>query len=193
MRGGLIIVVGVLAGNLLGFGRVAATAYLLGTHSRADSLAVAIGPVDTLNPVLLNSVVFAFVPMLAACQGGRRTALFLKLRSCLLWLFSALGAGLIVTAPWLMRVLAPGLDPAYFPAAVNNLRILSLSTVAAGTSAVYCALLYTDRRFAPTAFYSAALNLFTIVLRWRCGASWGSMPLPSAIPRAPARNSPSCG
>ncbi|MGO9257919.1 MAG: murein biosynthesis integral membrane protein MurJ [Bryobacteraceae bacterium] len=163
MRGGLIIVVGVLAGNLLGFGRVAATAYLLGTHSRADSLAVAIGPVDTLNPVLLNSVVFAFVPMLAACQGGRRTALFLKLRSCLLWLFSALGAGLIVTAPWLMRVLAPGLDPAYFPAAVNNLRILSLSTVAAGTSAVYCALLYTDRRFAPTAFYSAALNLFTIV------------------------------
>jgi putative peptidoglycan lipid II flippase len=163
VRGGLVIVVGVLAGNLLGFGRVAATAYLLGTHSRADSLAVAIGPVDTLNPVLLNSVVFAFVPMLAACRGGRRTALFLKLRNCLLWLFSAVGAGLIVTAPWLMRVLAPGLDPAYFPAAVNNLRILSLSSVAAGASAVYCALLYTDRRFAPTAFYAAALNLFTIV------------------------------
>jgi putative peptidoglycan lipid II flippase len=163
VRGGLVIVVGVLAGNLLGYGRVAVTAYLLGTHSRADSLAVAIGPVDTLNPVLLNSVVFAFVPMLAACQGGRRAALFLKLRNCLLWLFSAIGAGLIVTAPWLIRLLAPGLDPAYFPAAVNNLRILSLSTVAAGASAVYCALLYTDRRFAPTAFYAAALNLFTIV------------------------------
>jgi putative peptidoglycan lipid II flippase len=159
----LIIVVGVLAGNLLGFGRVAVTAYLLGTHSRADSLAVAIGPLDTLNAVLLNSVVFAFVPMLTACRGGRRTALFLRLRSCLLWLFSAIGAGVILAAPWLMRVLAPGLDPAYFPVAVNNLRILSLSTVAAGTSAVYFALLYTDRRFAPTAFYQAALNLCTIV------------------------------
>jgi putative peptidoglycan lipid II flippase len=170
VRGGLIIVVGVLAGNLLGFGRVAATAYLLGTHSQADSLAVAIGPVDTLNSVLLNSVVFAFVPMLTACQGGARTALFVKLRSCLLWLFAAIGAAVVLAAPWLMRVLAPGLDAAYLAVAVNNLRILSLSTAAAGASAVYCALLYTERRFAPTAFYQAALNLSTIVaalVLWR--------------------------
>ena len=30
-------------------------------------------------------------------------------------------------------------------------------------AAVHCALLFTDRRFAPTAFYQAALNVFTIV------------------------------
>ena len=71
VRGGLTLVAGVLTGNLLGFGRVALTAYFLGTHSLADSLAVAMGPVDTLNSVLINSVVFAFVPMLTAC-GGRR-------------------------------------------------------------------------------------------------------------------------
>ena len=51
MRGGLTIVAGVLTGNVLGFVRVALTAYLLGTHSRADSLAVAMGPMDTLNSV----------------------------------------------------------------------------------------------------------------------------------------------
>jgi len=163
VRGGLTIGIGVLAGNLLGLGRVEATAILLGTHSRADSLAVAIGPLDTLNVVLLNGVIFAFVPMLTACQGSQRAALFRKLRGCLVWLFSAIGASVILTAPWLMRLLAPGLDPAYLPAAINNLRILALSSVAVGTSAVYCALLYTDRRFAPTAFYQAALNLFTIV------------------------------
>ena len=39
-----IAVAGVLTGNMLGFGRVAIIAYLLGTHSRADSLAVAMGP-----------------------------------------------------------------------------------------------------------------------------------------------------
>jgi putative peptidoglycan lipid II flippase len=42
--------------------------------------------------------------------------------------------------------------------------------MAAGTGAVQCALLYTGRRFAPTAFYQAALNLFTIVsalILWR--------------------------
>ncbi len=55
------------------------TAYLLGTHSYADSLAVALGPLDTLNSVLINSMVFAFVPMLTAAQGAERTALFLKL------------------------------------------------------------------------------------------------------------------
>ena len=163
VRGGLTLVAGVLAGNLLGFGRVAVTAYLLGTHSRADSLAVAVGPIDTLNSVFINSVVFAFVPMLTACAGAGRAALFLKLSRYFAWVSAAIGAAVAASAPWLMRLLAPGLDAAYFPTAVNVLRILALSTMAAGAGAVQCAMLYTQRRFAPTAFYQAALNLFTIV------------------------------
>ena len=162
MRGGLTIVAGVLTGNVLGFGRVALTAYLLGTHSRADSLAVAMGPLDTLNSVLINSMVFAFVPMLTAAQGAERTALFLKLTRCFVWVFSLISLSVMLAAPWLMRVLAPGLDPQYFGTAVNILRILALSTLAAGVAAVHCALLYTDRRFGPSAFYQAALNVFTI-------------------------------
>ena len=80
VRGGLTIVAGVLAGNVLGVGRVALTAYLLGTHSAADSLAVAMGPMDTLNAVLINSMVFAFVPMLTAvAAAGDRGALFRRL------------------------------------------------------------------------------------------------------------------
>jgi putative peptidoglycan lipid II flippase len=162
VRGGLTIVAGVLAGNVLGIGRVALIAYLLGTRSYADSLAVAMGPLDTLNSVLINSIVFAFVPMLTAAQGAQRTALFLKLTRCFLWAFSLISAAVIVSAPWLMRALGPGLDPRYFGTAVNILRILSLSTMAAGVAAVQCAMLYTDRRFAPAAFYQAALNVFTI-------------------------------
>ena len=78
LRGGLTIVAGVLTGNVLGVGRVALIAYLLGTHSFADSLAVAMGPLDMLNSVLINSIIFAFVPLLTAAQGAERTALFLK-------------------------------------------------------------------------------------------------------------------
>ncbi|HWC97718.1 MAG TPA: lipid II flippase MurJ, partial [Candidatus Sulfopaludibacter sp.] len=163
MRGGLTLVAGVLTGNVLGFARVAVTAYLLGTHSRADSLAVAIGPVDTLNSVLLNSMVFAFVPMLTARKGPERAALLLKLSRVFTWVFAAVSAVVILAAPWLMRALAPGLEAQYFDRAVTSLRILSLSTVAAGSAAIYCALLYTDRRFAPTAFYQAALNVFTVI------------------------------
>ena len=76
LKGGLTIGAGIITGNILGFVRVALTAYLLGTHSRADSLAVAIGPIDTLNGVLINSMVFAFVPMLTERKGVHRTALF---------------------------------------------------------------------------------------------------------------------
>ncbi|HXB67458.1 MAG TPA: lipid II flippase MurJ [Candidatus Acidoferrales bacterium] len=162
VRGGLTLVAGVLTGNILGFARVAIIAYLLGTHSHADSLAVAMGPLDTLNSVVLNSVVFAFVPMLTAVTAGERTALFQKLTRAVAWVLAGIAAAVILTAPWLMRALAPGLDPAYFGNAVTILRILALSTLAAGVAAVHCALLYTDRRFAPTAFYQATLNVFII-------------------------------
>jgi putative peptidoglycan lipid II flippase len=138
-------------------------AYLLGTHSRADSLAVAMGPMDALNSVLINSMVFAFVPMLTAVEGRQRTALFHKLRGGFTWVFASIAAAVVLAAPWLMGILAPGLDAAFFDAAVTNLRILSFSTNAGGAAAVHCALLYTHRRFAPTAFYQAALNLFTVV------------------------------
>jgi len=148
---------------VLGFGRVALAAALLGMHSRADSLAVAMGPVDTLNGVLINSIVFAFVPMLTERAGGERTAVFRQLARSYFWISAAVCAVLVCSAPWLMRALAPGLDAPSFAAAVTILRILSFSTIAAGTGAVHCAILYTDRRFAPTAFYQAALNAFTIL------------------------------
>jgi len=162
VRGGLTIVLGVLTGNVLGVFRVALIAYLLGTHSYADSLAVALGPLDTLNSVLINSIIFAFVPLLTAAQGAERTALFLKLTRAFVWVCASLSAGVILAAPWLMRALAPGLDPQYFDTSVNLLRVLAFSTCAAGVAAVHCALLYTDRRFLPTAFYQAAINVFTI-------------------------------
>ena len=161
---------GVLAGNVLGFGRVALTAYFLGTHSRADSLAVAMGPMDTVTSVLTNSILFAFVPMLTACSEKERPALFASLCRVLNVALAVIALGIALGAPWLMRLLAPGLDPAYFDAAVWNLRILSGAALASGSAAVYSALLFTERRFAPTAFYQAAINACTMlsaILLWR--------------------------
>src|SRR5438270_13074152 len=76
VRGGLTIVAGIITGNILGFFRVALIAFLLGTHSAADSLAVAIGPIDTINVALINTIIFAFVPMLTERSGADRIALF---------------------------------------------------------------------------------------------------------------------
>jgi putative peptidoglycan lipid II flippase len=163
LRGGLTIGAGIITGNILGFVRVALTAYLLGTHSRADALAVAIGPVDTLNGVLINSMVFAFVPMLTERRGEQRVALYLELTRLFGRCFTVLALATAAFAPWLINVLAPGLEPQYHDTAVNILRIVSLSTLAAGMASVHAAILYTDRRFAPSAFYQASLNVFMIV------------------------------
>lgn len=176
MRGGLTIGAGIVTGNIIGFARVALTAYLLGTHSQADSLAVAVGPLDALNSVLINTMVFAFVPMLTERHGADRTALFLKLSRWFAWLFSLLTLAIVVSAPWLIAVLAPGLDPRSYRISVTILRISALSIMAAGSAAINCALLYTDRRFAPFAFYQACLNVFTIagaVSLWRVLGVYG--------------------
>ena len=162
VRGGLVVMAGLVTGNLLGFLRVALTAYLLGTHSRADSLAVAMGPIDALNSVVINGVIFAFVPMLTAAAGARR-ALFARVLRVFACVLGAIAVGVIAAAPWLMRILAPGLGAVYFVDAVANLRIFALSTFAGGAAAIYSALLYTGRRFGPMAFYQAVLNFFTIV------------------------------
>jgi putative peptidoglycan lipid II flippase len=163
VRGGLTLMAGVATGSALGVLRVALTAYLLGTHSRADSLAVALGPMDTFNSMLTNSMVFAFVPMLTARSGTDKLALFRTLTRGFAGVFSAITLLTLIAAPWLMRVLAPGLAEPYFGHAVKILRILSVSTLLVGVASIYSALLFTERRFAPTAFYQAALNVSTIV------------------------------
>jgi hypothetical protein len=163
VRGGLTLVAGVATGAAIGFLRVALTAYLLGTHRRADSLAVALGPLDTFNSILNNSLLFAFVPMLTAAAGAQRLALFRRLIRGFAGVFSAIALLALIAAPWLMRALAPGLPEPYFADSVDILRILSFSTLFVGVASVYSSLLFTERRFAPTAFFQAALNVCTIL------------------------------
>lgn len=176
MRGGLAISAGLVTGNLIGFFRVALTAYLLGTHSTADALAVAVGPIDTLNSVLINTMIFAFVPMLTEREGAARVALFRTVNRVFMRVFFLMAVSMVVFAPWLIRVLAPGLDASYVNTAVVILRIASVSTLAAGAAALQSAFLFTHRRFAPTAFNQAALNFFTIagaLCLWRTAGVYG--------------------
>lgn len=176
VRGGLTVGAGIVLGNVMGFARSLVTAYLLGTHAAADALAVAISPLDTLNTILINTMLFAFVPMLMSREGDERIAFFRQASRFFTWIFGCLTIALIVFAPYLIRWLGPGLRPEYQPAAVAILRITSLSTLAAGASAIHSALLFTRRRFGPPAFYQASLNVFTIagaLLFWRLLGIYG--------------------
>lgn len=178
VRGGLTFVAGILAGNALGYLRIALIAYLLGTGSVADSLAVAFGPVDSLNQVLISGMLFTFVPLLTERNGADRLRLFLRIRSLFTLAFGALSGVLILFAPRIVALLAPGLDEAGALAATHILQVCALSPLLAGVAAAHSALLYTERRFAPAAFHQAVLNLFTIAVAVLCWARFGVYSIP---------------
>jgi putative peptidoglycan lipid II flippase len=167
VRGSAVVGACILLGNFTGFFRVAVTAYLLGTHARADSLAVAIGPLDTLNAVILNTMLFAFVPMLMLREGARRGALFAQASRVFAVILIALSAGIAAFAGPLVSFVGPGLAAAEHHQAVTLLRLFAPSTLCAGASGIFSALLYTERRFLVPGLNQACLNLGTIA-----GAVW---------------------
>src|SRR5215471_13370298 len=90
VRGGLIVGSGIVLGNAIGFVRVAVTAYLLGTRSHADALAVALGPIDAFNGALINTMIFAFVPMLTMQPERERYAFFVAARRLFVSIFGCM-------------------------------------------------------------------------------------------------------
>ena len=137
---------------------------------------MALGPLDAFNGALINTMIFAFVPMLTLQPEGERIAFFLASRRLFMWIFGGMTAGFALFAPWLIGILGPGLPAESAREATDLLRIVSLSTMVAGTAAIYSAWLYTTRRFGPTAFYQALLNVFTIagaLSLWRAIGIYG--------------------
>jgi putative peptidoglycan lipid II flippase len=162
VHGGLIVGAGILIGNLTGFFRVAVTAYLLGTHARADALAVAMGPLDTLNSVIINTMLFAFVPMLLLRHKGERAALFARSARIFSAILLAVTVITAAFAPQFMTVLGPGLAAPERAEAIVLFRLLAPATMFSGGAAIFSALLYTQRRFLVPGLYQACLNGGTI-------------------------------
>jgi putative peptidoglycan lipid II flippase len=162
LRGGLIVGAGILLGNVTGFFRAAVTAYLLGTHARADALSIAIGPLDTLNSVIVNTMLFAFVPMLLLRGGMDREAFFLRAARVFGCIFAGVSCLTALFAPELIAVLGPGLAAPERAEAIVLLRWLAPSTLFAAAGASFSAMLYTERRFIVPGLYQACLNGATI-------------------------------
>ena len=176
VRGSLVIGAGILAGNITGFGRVAIAAYLLGTHARADALVISTGLADTLNTIVINTLLVAFVPMLMLRPTNERLAVFARAGR----LFAAILAGLsmlfAIFAPQLVALIGPGLAAEQKHTAAILLEILAPGILFSGASGVFAALLYTERRFAAPATYQLCINSGTIVFAlvfWRAIGEYG--------------------
>ena len=170
MRGGLVVGAGILLGNLTGFVRVVVTAWFLGTHARADALVVAIGPVDSLVAALINAMLVAFVPMLMLRHGAERTALFHRAGHLFARILMGVTAAIVLFAPQFISMLGPGLAAEHHDEAVLLLRLAAPATFFGGCSAIFAALLYTERRFLAPALYQACINgamILCAVPLWR--------------------------
>jgi putative peptidoglycan lipid II flippase len=158
VRGGLVVGGGILLGNITGFGRVVVTAWFLGTHARADALAVAIGPIDILVSALLNTMLVSFVPMLMLRQEASRAALFHRAGRVFAGILAGVTISLLLLAPELISLLGPGLAREQHEEAVLLLRMVAPAVFFGGCSAIFSALLYTDRRFLTPALYQTCVN-----------------------------------
>ncbi len=162
VRGGLIVGAGILLGNVTGFFRVAVTAYLLGTHARADALAAAMGPLDTLNSVVVNTMLFAFVPMLMLRSEGERAALFAQSARVFAMILLAASAVAALFAQQWIAILGPGLAAPERAQAAVLFRLFAPATLFSGGAAIFSALMYTERRFLVPGLYQTCLNGATI-------------------------------
>jgi putative peptidoglycan lipid II flippase len=163
VRGGLIVGAGILVGNITGFFRVGVTAYLLGTHARADALAVALGPIDNLSQAVINTMLVSFVPMLLLRPEPDRALIFARAARVFAWILAVISLGAAILASPIVSVLGPGLAPDQHREAVVLLRLASPAPLLAGGSALFAALLYTERRFFVPALYQACVNGCTIL------------------------------
>jgi putative peptidoglycan lipid II flippase len=158
-----VVGAGILLGNITGFIRVVVIAWFLGTHARADALAVAIGPIDALTAALINTMLVSFVPMLMLRHGEERTAMFHRAGDLFARILIGVTAVIILLAPQLISLLGPGMAIEQHDEAVLLLRLMAPAIFFGGSSAIFAALLYTERRFVAPALYQACINGAMIV------------------------------
>lgn len=167
---------GILVGNITGFFRVVVTAWFLGTHAHADALAVALGPIDTITTAFINTMLVAFVPMLMLSRPGEREAVFEQAARVFACILAIASGSIFLLAPELISILGPGLAPEQHTQAVQLLRMFAPATFFGGASAIFAALLYTERRFTAPAFYQTCVNGGTIagaLLLWKVVGVYG--------------------
>jgi putative peptidoglycan lipid II flippase len=176
VRGSLVVGGGILIGNITGFFRVALAAYLLGTRAHADALAVSTGLADTVNNIVVNTLLVAFVPMLMLRARHERLAVFRRAGRLFAWILGSLGVLVALFTPQLVAILGPGLAPEQKHEAIILMEILAPSIFLSGASGIYSALLYTERRFVAPATYQLCINGSTIVfalLLWKAIGEYG--------------------
>lgn len=161
LKGGFVVAVGLMAAQAAGFARQAALGYLLGTGPEADALSAAMAPVELWWSVLSLTVIFGFVPKLAA-KGPLGGYSFRDIRRPVARLSLASSAAMFVFADPLATLIAPGMDEPTSELAAGLCRVFAAAPAAVGVTFAYSALLFSRRRFFFGSMHHAVINIATI-------------------------------
>ncbi|MEV8125338.1 lipid II flippase MurJ [Streptomyces sp. NPDC085944] len=179
-RAALVTAVLSVAGSVLGLARDQALARLFGAGGETDAFLVAWTVPEFAATLLIeDGLAFALVPMFSLALARRARgvsgdpvrALVASTLPRLALAFTAAGALVAVSAPALVRALAPGLPD--HDLAVDCTRLTATCVVSFGLAGYCSAALRAHRRFlAPAAIY-VAYNTGIIAVMFVLGGRWG--------------------
>ncbi|MDL4773216.1 MULTISPECIES: lipid II flippase MurJ [Thermomonosporaceae] len=173
-RAALLSGVLIAGGTGLGFVRDLVMAHLFGASGDTDAFLVAWTIPETVSPLLIEDamalVMVPAVTRLLGDRGGIRPLVSSALPRLAAWL-AAVTVLTVLTAPWLVRALAPGLaEPG---PAVRCVRLTALTVLTFGVAGFMSATLRAHHRFGPPAAIYLAYNAGILAMLTLCASTLG--------------------
>lgn len=164
MRRSAVLMLGFLLSRLLGLVREVVIGAQYGTSAEYDAYVVAFRIPDTLFLLVMSGAFgSAFLPIFVGFWSTDRQAQAWRLANAVITLavgvFLLLALFCLVATPWLVGILAPGLQGDRLELTVNLTRLLLLSPLLLGLGAAAMGILNARQRFAAPAFAPVAYNL----------------------------------
>lgn len=183
MAAGILAIAGFLS-RILGFLRNALLAYFFGAGDVLDAYFLAFRLPDFFfNLLLFGAFSAGFVPVfikLKQQDPKKAWQLTNDVLNIALVVFAVFGAVFFITAPWLLKLIAPGFEGEKMELAVKLSRIMFLQPVFLGISVVFSGILQATQRFLSYAlapiFYNVGIIFGILVLNPRIGPmglAWG--------------------
>jgi putative peptidoglycan lipid II flippase len=181
----LVIAVAGIASRLLGFLRDRLLASQFGAGDALDAYYAAFRIPDLLyNLLVMGALSAAFVPIFTDFLSEKKEKKAWELASAMLqWLVVSLGVLSVLAAifaPWLVSVIAPGFSEEKRALTVELTRIMLLSPIFLGISAVFGGVLISFRRFVAYSLAPLFYNLgiiggivFLVPISGISGLGWG--------------------
>ncbi|MFW0860874.1 MAG: murein biosynthesis integral membrane protein MurJ [Dethiobacter sp.] len=169
------IVAGLLAfSRLLGFLREAAIAYRFGVSAETDAYMAAVVLPQLLFLSFNDSIKTAFIPVYGECHRERAgQSLALTSFVILTVMLTFLSVALVISAPWVVRLVAPGFSGEKYESTVVMARILLPGLLFMGLSGISSGILHTKRNFIVPAVPAYASNLIIIGTALFLGMRYG--------------------